>query len=291
MIVVIPCWRRPAFLAACLTRIQCARGAKKQRYMFCVDHDADPRVHEVIKSFDLPYDLFDRSLYDERRFEGPRYNILEGYGNALSLIGMKPYAGELVALIEEDVLVSDDIFEFFEDAHALAGPDQPCVNACRNQNIGINVEKLVLKTGGATTIYPHKSYQSMAVCHRADFVDEFLCHTTDDAYYKDPISYCREHLFDAGLPSGAASQDGLIHRVIRGSHRYTIYPTEPRAFHAGWWGYNREEGTRLVDGGWREQAEWILQASNDQMNALADPRFRDIARCPLIRTRQTLKMV
>lgn len=294
MIVVIPCWRRPEMLGACLVQIAAARDAKRQRYVFVVDRNPDPQVFEVIGSFPFTSTIIKRG---DHGFDGPRYNILEGYRLALEIAVR--HDEPLIALIEDDVLVSNDVFEFFEDASSFFDAAIPCVSACRNQNIDDAKYAGVLRAGGPQAIYPHKSFQSMAVCHDRAFVAEFLAHAGAD-YYADPINYCKRELPDQGLPDYAASQDGLIHRVIRGAHRFMLYPCEPRAFHVGWYGFNRAQGVPLWQsigdasdfaGDWRFQRDWILQASNEQLNRRADPRFRDIERCSLIRPRQELKLV
>lgn len=281
MIVVVPCWRRPEFLAACLRCLEGARGAEHQTYIFSIDHAYDRRVFEVLDEFVFPRrkTLISRG---EHAYQGPAYNILNAYKFAFELAR----SDELIALIEDDVLVATDIFEFFEDALAL-DPDAFCVNACRNQNDRPVIHGSVSELDAL--IYRHQSYQSMAVAHRRASVEEFLRHATSE-YFREPIAYCTRELPNHGLPDWASSQDGLIHRVIRGGHRNTLYPVTPRAFHAGWVGYNRSQGVEL-DLDWRLGRNKILSMTSDQMNALADPRFRDIATCALIRSRSLLKLV
>ncbi len=169
MIVVVPCWRRPEFLAAAMRCIETARGAEQHSYIFSIDHAYDRRVFDVLEGFVFPrrMTLISRS---EHGFVGPAYNILSAYKAALELAR----SDELIALIEDDVLVATDIFEFFEDALEL-DPDAFCVNACRNQNdrpvVMARLDEL------DSIVYRHQSYQSMAVAHRRSSVEEFLRRT------------------------------------------------------------------------------------------------------------------
>jgi len=63
------------------------------------------------------------------------------------------------------------------------------------------------------------------------------------------------------------------------------------ACHVGWYGYNRREGATLDPGNWQIDSEAILGFTSDQMNKMADPKFRDIVCCDLIRPRTPLKLV
>jgi hypothetical protein len=269
-IVLIPCWRRPDFLAATLHRIQLARACRAQRYVFAIDRDPNPAIFDVIKAFGLPHTI--RQVM--HAWSGPAYNILRGYQAALAVEPSPAWVG----LIEEDVLVAEDIFEFWDAAFALDA-QAFAVSACRNQN----QPPMLFADRDAPRVYVDHSYQAIGTAHRATAAfREVVTHHANPRYFARPIAYCAEHLPDEGLPAGAASQDGLFHRVVRRDRLRVLYPIVPRAFHAGWTGWNRPQGTAL-QGAWADRAAQILMLTGDQMNALADPRFRDLAPCKLIR--------
>jgi len=76
-----------------------------------------------------------------------------------------------------------------------------------------------------------------------------------------------------------------------------LAPRVPRAFHAGFVGYNRRSAggeiawREATARGWREASELLLGLSADQMNAYAGPRFRDVEPCDLIRARTPLHIL
>lgn len=267
--VLIPCWRRPEFLSATLTRIKLARGSEDLNYLFAVDRGSDPRVHEVIETF--PYRK--RKVISHHKYRGPAYNILEGYRELYRVTE----DGDRIYLIEDDVFVAEDFFEFHNDAWDL-DDEAKIISACKNQNLS----KVKHYADAMSAVYRHVSYQSLGVSFDRRIFPEILEHA-GRAYYGDPIEYCATRLPDKGLPESAASQDGLIHRVVRKNLWWTIYPVTPRAFHAGFYGLNRH-GIPL-SGSVEDAASRLLIMSDHEMNALADPDFRDIERCDLIRAK------
>lgn len=311
MIVIIPCWRRPAHLAALLRTIERARLADQQRYIFTVDRGEAPEIDDVISSFALGRQIAGIFYQGDHGNSGPAYNILHGWrlGLALSRAARSEAtvsaANELIGLLEEDLLVADDIFEFWEDVMQL--PMHVGVSACRNQNLKDGWFDVVSRAAQAApaleAVYPDRSYQSLAVALRPYFIEEVLRHASP-AYFADPARYVEKRLYDAELPASACSQDALFHRVIRRDDLRMLYPIVPRACHVGWYGYNRRHGRaiegyrgcgfadRRMEQAWREVSERILAMTSDDMNALADPKFRDIERCGLVHSqRASLRLV
>lgn len=296
MIVIIPCWRRPAHLAALLRTIERARGASAQRYIFIIDRGYAPEIRDVIDGFALRNAIAGVLYHGEHGYMGPAYNILRGWGAGL----VQANRGEPIGLLEEDLLVSEDIFEFWRDALALSDElvdltfqSGFCgVSACRNQNLPPGEGPWADHPVSSTTsyVYWHTSYQSLAVALWPSLIAEVLTHATPE-YFAEPSRYVERHLFDADLPRGGCSQDALFHRVIRRERLKMLYPVVPRAFHAGWYGYNRCEGQPQTPVQWRRDAEKILAMTSEKMNELADPRYRDIERCALTRPRAALKLV
>jgi hypothetical protein len=291
-LVIIPCWRRPEFLAATLRLIERAREAEQQRYWFAVDRDADPRIKDVIASFQFPWSMSQREGHP---YHGNSYNVIEAYRAALNATAEH----DLIHLIEEDVFVSSDYFEFHQDAHALG--EFAFVTAVKYPrafepvvDFHATLEPLVRTT---------THYQSLGVSFRNRALREILMmagmfdYRSREAYYRDPVDYCSASLPDSGLPPSAAEQDGLIHRVIRADEKRGLWPIVGRAYHAGFYGYNRgapglNTGSKIWPAmTWREQSERLLSMTADQMNALADPLFRDIVPTQLIRPRFPLKLI
>jgi hypothetical protein len=81
------------------------------------------------------------------------------------------------------------------------------------------------------------------------------------------VNYCRRNFPGSVIPPGHAEQDGLINRIRESSGGVTVYTTQPRAFHAGFYGYNRT-GTKL-GGSIERRSVKILSMTTEEMNAMA----------------------
>lgn len=269
---IIPCWRKPNFLRATLRLIERAQGANRLRYLFSIDRDADPEVNEVIASFRFLSNS--STVRRNHKYPGNSFNILE----ALKSVAGPSHPNDLIYIIEDDIFVSTDFFDFHEDAHKL---DEPFfVSACRGPR------KLVYNID-APAVYRNAEYRSHGVSFRAFRLADIVEHATRD-YYKDMIGYCSKQLNDQGVKLSNVEQDGIIHRVVRRLGSWGIYPVKPRAFHAGVAGYNHGVHDLAVDS---MTADQLLGATSDQLNALCDPEYRDIERCELIRARVSLRLV
>lgn len=211
MLVIIPCHRRPAHLAALLRTIERAREADQHHYIFSIDYAPSPRIHEVIDSFALRDRIAAVVQHGNHGTSGPAYNILRAWGFALGMANGQWL--EPIGLLEEDLLVAEDIFEFWQDAFALVEDvrkqSASCndmlefggVSACRNQNRP-HAPKIV----DDQAVYLDRSYQSLAVALPRWLVEDVLEHAGPD-YFRDPATYVHAHLADDGLPAGAVSQE------------------------------------------------------------------------------------
>lgn len=249
-VVLVPAWRRPDMLHACLTRLEAA-AAPGVTVVVSLDRDSDSRCRTVAEGFSrrIP-SIYLREMH-RHPFRGNSYNILSGLRDCLKL------NGDLIHIVEDDILVSRGYFPFHEAMHRAA-PQAFAVSACRNQN---------LITPRTEAAYLHASYQSLGVSLRPDIVDRILAHEAPE-YYSDMVGYCRRTFPSTLIPAGHAEQDGLVNRVRESGGGRTAYSVRPRAFHAGFHGYNRP-GTQLTGGTVEERAARILTMSSEEMNTLA----------------------
>lgn len=270
--VIIPCWRKPAFLTATLKLIEKARGASGLRYLFAIDRDADPRVNEIIASF--RFLVNSSTVRRSHNYPGNSYNVLE----ALKSVSGPGDPDDLIFVIEDDVFIADDFFEYHTDAHRL---DEPFfVSACKGP-------RKILADDAERIVYRSSEYRSLGVSFKAHRLGYVVEHATRK-YYADMIGYCARELPDKLLPIHHVEQSRLIHRVVRKVGSWGLYPVKPRAFHAGFAGYNRGAYAPEAD---ELTADALLSLTTDQMNLFADPKYRDIERCELIRSRVSLRLV
>lgn len=261
-IVLVPAWRRPEFLWAALTRIWAARDHDDIFVRVCIDRNYSPEVDWAANRFNerVAEGRIEVAHRKKHRYHGNSYNVLESYREASS------EGHDLVHLVEEDILIGYDYFDFHRRSHTVA-PDAFCVSACRNQQFLSGHEP----PADATALYKHGSYQSLGVSFRSTFLAELLSDVGSE-YYSDMIRYCRNSFPGSRILAANAEQDGLLHRKQEQSGRSVVYGAVPRAYHAGFVGYHRN-GT-MVAGTVEERAKLILEMSAKELNERAH-KYKD----------------
>lgn len=263
-VVLIPCWRREDFLQVTLDCIKEAQGADKNIYVFLVDRGFHSEVVEVAKAFPLEKII---RFTPQHRFYGNSYNLLEGYRFGHKLLNERK--GELVYLIEEDIWVGKDFFTFHEKVQSK----YPCfgLSAVRNQN------NQTPYPPEPESVYHHIAYQSLGVSFKASTLEKILPHARPE-FYRSMQRYVIANFRDSRYGSGWTEQDGLINRIAEKSPVHMLYPFVPRAFHAGFVGYNRKG--KPLQGNLQERVAKLKAMSDQEMNELA-AEYKDITRCHL----------
>lgn len=253
-LVIVTAWKRPDFLSAALQRLLAADDGR-QRYWISLDRLHTRECAMVAAQFTRR--LGGRATIRRRshRHKGNSYNVLTSYREAVSV------APDLVHLVEEDVFVGTDYFEFHRQAHQLV-PDAFAVSACRNQQFPPDVNP----PDEQDAVYPHLSYQSLGVSFRLEPLAQVVQHA-QHGYFARPVAYCAQKWPHSAINPNHAEQDGLIHRMIEASGRPTVYPFSPRAYHAGFVGYHRK-GSGPV-GTVEDRAAYLLRMTTDELNASA----------------------
>lgn len=238
-------------LHACLTRLSVSVTSDVS-VVVSLDRDSDPECRTVVEAFSrrLP-SVYLREMHSHP-YRGNSYNVVSGVLDCLRL------GGDLIHIVEDDILVARGYFPFHEAMHEAA-PAAFAVSACRNQNLLRPVTEAA---------YLHPSYQSLGVSFRPE-VAEMIARHDGGLYYGDMVGYCRKVFPGSIIPAGHAEQDGLINRIRESLGGRTAYAIRPRAFHAGFHGYNRNDGQPLSQGTTAERAARILAMTSEEMNALA----------------------
>lgn len=255
-LVIVPTWTRPEFLQACLDRLALIDHPDVE-YLISMDRGFSPAVKSVAFGFQRRIGARVRIVARSHTWRGNSYNVLTSYQNAVTL----PERPELVHLIEEDILVGSDYYQFAHTAHEL-DPDAFCVSACRNQQFEVGVEP----PADDEAVWTHPSYQSLAVSFRPERLLEVVRHAKP-AYYANMIGYCRSKFPGTKIPAPNAEQDGLIHRVMERNQSWMVYPAVPRAYHAGFIGYHRRGVA--VAGSLQQRADRIAAMSTAELNSHA----------------------
>jgi len=267
--VIVPAWHRADFLTACLHRLALA-DRPHLHYLISLDRGYHLEVGEVASEFRHQMGTHRVTILrrHDHRYRGNSYNVLEAYRYAAQT------RTTLIHLVEEDIFVGHDYFDYHDDAHLL-NPEAFCVSAVRNQAWPPGVEP----PPDDTAFYQHGSYQSLGVSFRPDIVRRFIAHATTD-YYRDSGRYLRASFPASRIHGGHTEQDGLINRVREKADLISVYPHTPRAYHAGYFGYNRSghwngdgaDESRIV------RAAMLLTMGADELNirALHYPDFTTV---------------
>lgn len=257
--VVVPAWRRPAFLLACLERLEVAVGGRRDiRFLIALDRGHTREVSNIAADFYRRRPAYTKVVRRQPHgYHGNSFNVLMSYREVLAPLG----ADDLVHLVEEDILVGHDYFDYHERAHGLV-PNTFSVSACRNQNTALADDP----PQDDTAIYGHPMYQSIGVSFRAHRLRKILPHLSR-AYFSDMVGYCNRMWPASKIPKAHAEQDGLLHRISEANNLTTAYPLTPRAYHVGFTGYHRN-GAELA-GTTRQQADRLLSMTADELNAAA----------------------
>jgi hypothetical protein len=250
-VVVLPCWRRPEFLWHCLDNIAQAEGATDLTITVRPDtgHSADNL--EVVRSFAdrLPNIVVSYPTPAAFRRTKQSANVLLGYLEAAA------QARQFVFLVEEDVMVARDYFRLHREVHAAAG-NLFCSIASKNPNrkltVPQDVEGYYLSTG---------DYCSIGVCFDKEILTTMIAPYVNMAYLRRPKNYLRRHFPASRIGLGFVEQDGLIRRIQERAAHPIAWACMPRAFHAGFYGYNRSGG---IEGGLSSRIKLLADTIYDR---------------------------
>lgn len=226
-IVIIPCFNRPEFLTLCLERIRSAYGFQNHTYLFAIDFGYNRKIDDVITDF-VQYAEVER-LYTERTslaITKQSFNLLNAYRCAYR------FGAETVFMIEEDVLIAKDFFQW----HNLVHEQQPnifCSIATANNN------RKILTSGERDEYYiTTGDYQSLGVCFKRKMLELILPHFNSE-YLNNPFRYVRTKFRLSSIGESFCEQDGLIRRIEEKEKIGIAFPFQARAYHAGFFGKNR----------------------------------------------------
>lgn len=227
--LLIPCWRRPEFLHHCLSNLVATGDLSSVHVIFKPDTGHSRETVEMIERWapSLPSWEIASAIPSRNRQTKQSLNVLSGYIYAASM------SDSLVFMVEEDIMVGRDFFRFHRALHD-AEPSLFCSLSPRNHN------RSIPEIAQSEAYYlSHGDFCSWGTCFRREVIEGMIAPHVNEDYLSRPQSYCAAMWPDSAVNRGHVEQDGLIRRIQEASERPTAYPHMPRAFHAGWYGYNR----------------------------------------------------
>jgi len=226
-ICVLVGWQRPEFMTVCLEQIVKAERSEELKYIFALDEGHDPKYYDIIKDF--PYESGIIKMHHTPYKTGKQsYNVLN------AMIVAKNHTNKYIFYVEEDIFIGVDFFNFHYAVHE------------REKNLFCSIGTKVNDSEHKVTNNPayyfegnEHDYQSWGNCFNEAIIRLYIeQHFTVD-YFTNPGLYCLKQFPDNYLKGNFCEQDGLTKRIMMKAGMRSIFPDVPRAYHAGFYGYNR----------------------------------------------------
>lgn len=130
-VVIVPCYERPEYTRLCLTYLAQARGVHDKEVWLCQDQhigdDRDKTTWSQISNVSFGYANF------PGKFSYHVHEPHDTYGNSTNLVDSLRAAyesgAERIFLVEDDIIVAPDIFEWHEAVFEHADPFVSCATA------------------------------------------------------------------------------------------------------------------------------------------------------------------
>lgn len=271
--VLVPCFRRPEFLSYCIQHIQQANGSDRYNYVFALDYGYDPANLEVLKAFGLRHEF----IYTPRithQTTKQSYSLL----NALVYCSK---GADLVFLVEDDVMIGRDFFQWHEELHRHELFSSHANLNVNSQQVEGHWDEYYLTTG---------DYGSIGTCLTSKSIHDKIGPHFNPMYLRDPVKYVSQTFPDSMLKKDQVEQDGLIRRIQMQQDLPMAYPCHryidgllygPRCYHAGFVGKNRP--VRSLAGSMDEKTRQVggIIYNTEGMRLMCGPYWYDSIPCAL----------
>ena len=224
-VVIVPTFRREAFLALCLKRIR----EVEPHIPIAIFPDRgtrdDPALWEAIDLVDPILTNMHVMLVPEHDFYGNSYNVMEAFRWAYN------EGFERTFYIENDVLVHRDFFTWHRAMHEEWDDIFASMAWIFNHYAPITDD-----------VQFEPWYYAIGTCFTLEMLAEVAKHASP-LYYADMPGYIAKAFPDSKLNTQYGishyEQDGLIQRVIERVKRQVVSPCRGRCTHLGMMGYNK----------------------------------------------------
>lgn len=229
-VVLIPTYDRPEYLWVCLENLSRAHGVQNKIIWISEDNHEDVQKHftiqiEMLATIREAERLFGREnvIYESREphsYYGNSHNLMSSFIDLYSAV-----PSDFVYLIEDDVMVLPDFFEWHEQAQKQFKPFVTCAGRInRSLNFQMNGPEAIDETNASSMacVRSSKAYMSWATCFSRNSLRHMLAFRPGPANWKPGFE-----------------QDICIQNLIRREGLKSVWPYVPRAYHLGWYSYHR----------------------------------------------------
>lgn len=255
-IVIVPTYDRPEYLALCLEKLRAAQGSQHKNIWVVKDaHIGDVEGETFWQTVRLAVKSEARLHREPHNFYGNSFNVLEAFKEAYATGAKRVY------LVEDDVMVMPDFFQWHE-----AAQDQfhPFVSCAGRVNRSLNFETNGREAIDEACIDPlacsasGRAYGSWAACfshqilglilqeaERQDFAKHIAPGNEQDIFIQRLMP--RIQMYEYGGMGVAEFHDRsseIVNTVVTRSG-FSVWPYVPRAYHMGMSSYHRNAGLKF----------------------------------------------
>lgn len=231
-VVIIPTWERPEMLYHCIERLSKCELIDEHQIWVLFDarinykHHLNPQTQEVIGYFkQLDIVLKKREPHN---LNGNSFNVMMGMKEAFDLGVQNLYH------VEDDVMVSTDFFRWHREVNKLGQWFCSIATQCTRR------KDIPVSTNPSDFYVSDADFASLGTCIPRRNLGLIVRHATME-YFNQQGIYIRRHFPNNRFGDCWTEQDGLTMRVMGDVKGKTAWPCVPRAWHCGFWGYNRRD--------------------------------------------------
>lgn len=244
-IVLVPTFNRPEYLALCLEYLANATGGPDKHVVIYHDtHVNDSQnirneyqlTRDIVQSLGHRFAKCDLIYRQPHHYVGNVLNFLEAYKDAYADTDAR-----FVYLVEDDVLVSQDFFQWHEAVQARGDYFVTVGWHC------VRRPGPIQNDDPTQYIETTMDFSSIGVCWRREKLEAVVKHATP-VYYRDHRPYLAGAFPGCPINPGQwTEQAGIITRLLHETKdRWVAWPTLRRCSHVGVSGYHRPNGKRFV---------------------------------------------
>lgn len=261
-VILVPAYFRPEFLYLCLENIYNARGSENKDIWICHDRKFGDEEQfagdllEIEAVVEYWHRIFGNRLKPVMRpqtgYYGNSYNVLQAYRKAFQT------DCKYVYLIEDDVLITPDFFEWHEKIQSSSvEPFCTIAGSCDRNHYPSGADD-------PDDYFNSSEYASLGVCWKRENLESILVHANQD-YYRTLGAYVVQHFPHSKMGLKMVEQDGLIQRIMEQQFKFATYAVNSKAFHVGVYGYHRSIGAdNMISGTLPERTDFWRSAVSDK---------------------------
>lgn len=254
-LVIVTLWQRAGFTEACLSRLAKAMDSSV-KVRLCLDFGFSPDVLKAAEAFAKRFPEQTEIFTRDEDYPTGSFNVLTGMADALHV--SEP--DDLIYVLEEDILIGKDFFDFHRRAHKLV-PDAYGVSGCTNSFLTRETNPKPVQDA----VYLSGAFQVWGSSYRPDQVRQILSRLQVD-YFENMHEACIREFGEASALRTGPLYDGVMAMNLAELRKSMVFPYAARGYHAGFEGLSFKGQGPAVTGTPKQQAKQILAMGEDELS-------------------------